>query len=215
MKVAPGAWRYALPALLAAPFAFIFSTAVSVLTLLAGLSVLAFFRDPERTPPPTGVVSAADGSVSVVREEGERVRLGVFMNVWHVHVIRAPRAGVVREVEHTPGAHKPAFSKDSDRNERVRVRLECRATASGEEPESDDEEWEVTFIAGAFARRIHPYVEPGDELERGERIGHIAFGSRVDVTFPPSVEREQLAVAKGEKTTAGETVILESEPLEA
>ena len=205
MNFAPGAWRYAVVPLLVAPFAFIFSVGASLLALALGGFVLYFFRDPERTPPPAGVVAPADGKVSVRREEGDRVRLGVFMNVWNVHVIRAPFDGVVAEVEHVPGAHRPAFSKDSDRNERVYVRFASDGMGDRE----------VTFVAGAFARRIHPYVEPGDELERGERIGHIAFGSRVDVLFPPAVDLEDVAVSLGEGVTAGESVVLESDDLVA
>ncbi|MFC4249390.1 protein sorting system archaetidylserine decarboxylase [Natribaculum luteum] len=201
MNFAPGAWRYAVFPLLAAPFAFVFSVTASVLTLALGVATLAFFRDPERSPPPAGTVSPADGKVSVIREEGDRVRLGVFMNVWNVHVVRAPFGGTVEAVDHSPGAHRPAFSKDSDRNEKVRVQF------AGDE----DDDHEVTLIAGAFARRIHPYVEPGDDLERGERLGHIAFGSRVDVLFPPAVDREDVAVELGEKVTAGETIVLEED----
>ncbi len=201
MKFAPGAWRYALLPLVAAPFAFIFSVLASLLSLLAGVAVLAFFRDPERTPPLSGVVSPADGKVSVIRREGDRIRLGVFMNIHNVHVVRAPFSGEILEVEHVPGANRPAFSKDSDRNERVHVRFEpAEETQAGPE---------VTFVAGAFARRIHPYVEAGETVTRGERLGHIAFGSRVDVLFPPTVDAEDLAVERGQNVTAGETIILE------
>jgi len=127
------------------------------------------------------------------------------MNVWNVHVVRSPFGGHVVDVEHVPGANRPAFSKESDRNERVHV---------GIEHEEDVEEAvpEVTLIAGAFARRIHPYVDPGDDVGRGERIGHIAFGSRVDVLFPPDVDLEDVTVSPGETVTAGETVLLESGP---
>lgn len=231
MDFAPGAWKYAGLPLLAAPFALVISATAGVLSLAVGIGILAFFRDPERTPPPTGVVSPADGTVSVLREEGDRVRLGVFMNVWHVHVVRAPFDGRVADVEHVSGANRPAFSKESDRNERVHVRLE---TDSEQLPASDDvddgtgdvdrapvsdaeaeanaaADATVTLIAGAFARRIFPYVESGDDLERGQRVGHIAFGSRVDVLFPPSVDAEDLAVEPGDSMTAGETVVLESD----
>ena len=216
MKFAPGAWRYAIVPLLAAPFALIFSVPASIFALALGAFVLLFFRDPERTPPPTGVVSPADGTVSVRREEEAQVRLGVFMNVWHVHVVRAPFDGVVESVEHVPGAHKPAFSKDSDRNERVHVRFapEDPADSSGDDHGVTDAltgPREVTLVAGAFARRIFPYVEPGDELERGDRIGHIAFGSRVDVCVPRTVSCEAFAVDVGESVTAGETVVLETD----
>ncbi|AXR82529.1 protein sorting system archaetidylserine decarboxylase [Natrarchaeobaculum sulfurireducens] len=236
MNFAPGAWKYAIVPLLAAPFAVIYSVAAGLLSLALGVGALAFFRDPERTPPPTGVVSPADGTVSVLREEGDQVRLGVFMNVWHVHVVRAPFDATVVDVEHVSGAHRPAFSKESEKNERVHVSLETDSltsqsaeTALEADGDTDDEldgsnedrfdgpnddgaiePAEVTFIAGAFARRIFPYVEPGDELERGDRIGHIAFGSRVDLCFPPSVDRDEVAVEPGESTTAGETVVLET-----
>ncbi|RKD97428.1 protein sorting system archaetidylserine decarboxylase [Halopiger aswanensis] len=234
MKFAPGAWKYAILPLLAAPFALVISATAGLLSLAAGAGVLAFFRDPERTPPPTGVVAPADGRVSVLREEGDRVRLGIFMNVWHVHVVRAPFAGRVTDVEHVSGANRPAFSKESDRNERVHVRLETDSSnlpadssgdaADGEPapapdpddyPDTPESDAEVTLIAGAFARRIHPYVEADDDLERGERIGHIAFGSRVDVLFPPSVDRSDIAVEPGDSTTAGETVVLEGGGFEA
>ncbi|WP_339106351.1 protein sorting system archaetidylserine decarboxylase [Haloterrigena salinisoli] len=230
MNFAPGAWKYAIPALLAAPFALLFSATVSLIALAVGAGTLAFFRDPDRTPPPTGVVSPADGTVSVLREEGDRVRLGVFMNVWHVHVVRSPFDASVTDVEHVSGANRPAFSKESDRNERVHVRCETESSnlpasengegdsssADAEDPHSKPDEphsdAEVTLIAGAFARRIFPYVERGDGVERGERLGHIAFGSRVDVLFPPEVDLEDISVAKGDSMTAGETVVLESGP---
>ncbi|UTF52149.1 protein sorting system archaetidylserine decarboxylase [Natronosalvus rutilus] len=226
MKFAPGAWRYAIVPLVVAPFAYLISVGVGIATLLLGVGTLAFFRDPERTPPLSGVVAPADGKVSVMRTEGDQFRLGTFMNVHNVHVVRAPFDATVRDVEHSPGGFKPAFSKDSDRNEKVHLHLEPAegAFSEGAFPEGDAEnsepgldetgdratEAEVTFIAGAFARRIHPYVEPGDSLERGQRIGHIAFGSRVDVVFPPTVAPEDLAVEPGQKMTAGETVILET-----
>jgi phosphatidylserine decarboxylase len=219
MKIAPGGWKYAILPLLAAPFALLYSATVGLVALAVGAGTLAFFRDPDRTPPPTGVVAPADGTVSVLREEGDRVRLGVFMNVWHVHVVRAPFAGRVVDLEHVSGANRPAFSKESDRNERVHVRLETdrpsgtdpgpdAADEPHSRPDAPDRDAEVTLSAGAFARRIHPYVERGDDLERAERLGHIAFGSRVDLLFPPTVDREDVAVDVGDSTTAGETVVL-------
>ncbi|MFB6105732.1 MAG: protein sorting system archaetidylserine decarboxylase [Halobacteriaceae archaeon] len=192
MRLAPGAWRYAAPPLaLSVPGLFVSPYAALGLATL-GVAVLAFFRDPERTPPREGYLSPADGRVSVVREEGDRIRVGVFMNVTDVHVNRAPAAGTVREVTHVPGAHRPAFTKDSDRNERLHVN--CG-------------EFTVTLVAGWFARRIHPYVESGAALRRGQRIGHVAFGSRADVLFPPTVDRPDLRVSEGDAVRAGETVL--------
>jgi phosphatidylserine decarboxylase len=177
--------------LLAALFA-LFVPPLAAVCLLAVAITLWFHRDPTRSPPPSGVVAPADGRVSVIREEGDRVRVGVFMNVTDVHINRAPAAGTVGAVEHTPGKHLPAFSKDSDRNERVKI---------------DCGDYEVTLIAGAVARRIHPYVEAGEDLERGDRIGHISFGSRADVLLSPSYTLDDVRVAKGQRVRAGETAI--------
>jgi len=192
MNFAPGAWKYALFPLLGAFPALFITPGATVALLALGGAVLFFYRDPDRTAPLSGVAAPADGKVSVLREEGDRVRLGVFMNVWDVHVNRAPLGGTVETVEHVPGAHRPAFAKESDRNERVRIEFE---------------DHEVALIAGAFAQRIHPYVEEGDAVERGDRIGHISFGSRADVLLPPEFDRDDLAVERGEKVTAGETVL--------
>ncbi|WP_251342279.1 protein sorting system archaetidylserine decarboxylase [Haloplanus halophilus] len=192
MRLAPGARRYALPPLVAAIPLAVVSPPLGVLALALGGFVVWFFRDPERSPPPRGVVAPADGRVSVVREEGDRIRVGVFMNVTDVHVLRAPRAGTVESTAHRPGAHRPAFSKDSDRNERVDVTLDT---------------CDLSMIAGWFARRIYPYVATGDEVARGDRIGHIAFGSRADVVLPAAYDRADLLVAEGDPVRAGETVI--------
>jgi phosphatidylserine decarboxylase len=116
------------------------------------------------------------------------------MNVTDVHVNRAPMAGTVQSVTHEPGKHWPAFSKESDRNERLRVEFE---------------EYAVVLIAGAVARRVHPSVTPGQSVERGERIGHISFSSRVDVVFPPGVTREDLCVDRGTVVRAGESRLVE------
>ncbi|WP_251331233.1 protein sorting system archaetidylserine decarboxylase [Haloplanus pelagicus] len=192
MNLAPGARQYALPPLVAAIPLAVVSPPLGALALALGGFVVHFFRDPERSPPPRGVVSPADGRVSVVREEGDRLRIGVFMNVTDVHVLRAPRAGDVQSTTHRPGAHRPAFSKDSDRNERVDVAFDT---------------YECSMIAGWFARRIYPYVSTGDSVARGDRIGHIAFGSRADVLLPAAYDRDDLLVAEGDTVRAGETAV--------
>lgn len=190
--LAPGTWRYArVPLLLAIP-AIVIAPAFAGVFLVAAAAVLWFHRDPTRSPPPSGFVAPADGRVSAIRAEGGRIRISVFMNVTDVHVNRAPAPATVESVEHVPGGHLPAFSKDSDRNERVHL-------ACGE--------YDVTLIAGAVARRIHPYVSPGDELDRGDRIGHISFGSRVDVRLPPEIDRVDVRVSEGQMVRAGETVV--------
>ena len=196
VRVAPGTRRRALvTGALALPLTLVTPAAVLLVPLVVAL-VVWFSRDPTRAPPTEGFVSPADGRVSVLREEEHdgdiRVRVGVFMNVTDVHVNRAPAPGTVESVEHTPGRHLPAFTKESDRNERV---------------DMDCGEYEVSLIAGAVARRIHPLVDSGTELGRGDRIGHITFGSRADVLFPPGVSLADIRVERGQKVRAGETVL--------
>lgn len=192
MNVAPGGWRYAgALGLLALPAVFVTTYAAAGLLLL-GAFTLWFFRDPDREPPAAGVVSPADGTVSVVREQAGRLRVGVFMNVHDVHVNRAPLGGTVEALDHRPGAHRPAFRKDSDRNEQLHLDFGDHA---------------VVLIAGWFARRITPYVEVGAVVERGDRIGHIAFGSRADVVLPEGYGREHLQVDEGDTVRAGESVL--------
>lgn len=192
MQFAEGCLRYAaVPAAVAVPTAVV-SPPAGVAVLAVALAVLFFHRDPDRSTPPTGVVSPADGHVAVVREDDERVRVGIYMRGRDVHVNRAPMAGVVERVEHEPGANKLAFRKESERNERLRFAFE---------------DYEAEMIAGAFARRTRSYVAPSEFVERGQRIGHISFSSRFDVVLPPAYDRGDLTVAEGNRVLAGETVI--------
>ena len=196
MRFAPGARRFAVPAFAAAAVLALVAPPFALVALAAGGFVAWFFRDPERRPSGPGVVSPADGHVSVVREEGDQLRVGVFMNVTDVHVNRAPFEGRVERVTHRPGKHLPAFSKESERNERVDIDVE-----------TDRGPAELSLIAGAFARRIHPYVEAGDDLDRAQRIGHIDFGSRADVLLPPAYDRGDLLVEEGDSVRAGESIV--------
>lgn len=194
MRIAPGGWKYAVPPLVAAAPAFVLSPALgTVLAVLAGF-VVWFHRDPPRHPPDEpGAVAPAHGTVSVVREEPDgRWRVGVYMSARDVHVNRAPLAGTVEYVDHRPGGHRFAFDKDSEHNERVVIDLGDHS---------------VVLIAGAFARRIHPYLEPGDEVERGDRIGHISFGSRADIVLPAEYGRDDILVEEGESVRAGESLV--------
>lgn len=192
MDVAPRTWRLAsVPAAVAIGL-LLLSSGWGVLALLAVGFVVWFHRDPERTPPRRGFLSPADGTVSVLRQEGDRVRVGVFMSVTDVHVNRAPVGGEIRSVEHVEGAHRPAFTKESERNERVHVAIG---------------DVDVTLIAGAFARRIYPYVSEGETVQRGDRIGHVSFGSRADVLLPQSVGLGDVRVEVGDTVRAGETVL--------
>jgi phosphatidylserine decarboxylase len=162
--------------------------------------VLNFFRDPER-PIPTqaqAIISPADGRiVQVVREsyEGSPVcRVSIFMSLLDVHVNRAPIAGVVKEVCYRKGA--------------FRVALEEAASVENEQNiftlEGGQGRVVVKQIAGLLARRIVFWKRPGDSLARGERVGLIKFGSRVDVLMEPDVA---LRVKVGEHVRAGSSIL--------
>ena len=196
MRFAPGVRRFAVPAFAAAAVFAVLAPPLAVVALGIGGFVAWFFRDPDRLASGPGVVSPADGRVSVLRTEGDQLRIGVYLSATDVHVTRAPFDGTVRGVTHRPGAHRLAFSKASERNERVDVDVD-----------TDEGPAEVSLIAGAFARRIHPYVEAEADLSRGQRIGHIDFGSRADVLLPPAYDREDLLVETGDRVRAGESIV--------
>ena len=166
-------------------FLGIFALALWILTLI-------FFRDPERDIG-RGVVSPADGLIRAVQTKKDRHRVSIFMNIHNVHVNRSPFGGRVIKMRHKPGSHIPAFKKESKRNERM---ITCISTDLGE--------MRVIQIAGTVARRIVPYVEEGCTLRKGERIGLICFGSRVDLIIPSSL---RLACRKGQKVFAGSTTL--------
>ncbi|MDY6765086.1 MAG: protein sorting system archaetidylserine decarboxylase [Halobacteria archaeon] len=196
MRLARGAVQWILLSLVPPAVAFVFWFEAGVVLLLLPLLVVVFFRDPERSPEGDGVVSPADGRVSVLRQENGKLRLGIFMNIYNVHVNRAPVSGKVTELEHEGGSHWPAFTKSSDANESLTTRIRTQ-----------DSDFKVVQIAGTLARRITPYIEDGQGIKRGERMGIIAFSSRVDVVFPESYSSEDIKVEKGDSVRAGETVI--------
>lgn len=182
------------------------------------LGVFAFFRDPERVVPqdPRSIVSPADGLVSLIMQveppaelqgldaagegglpPGPVTRVSIFMSVFDVHINRSPIGGVVRRVVYIPGKFMNAdLDKASDENERQHILVErADGTMIG-----------FTQIAGLVARRIVPFVKPGDLLAAGQRVGLIRFGSRVDVYLPAGTDSKVLV---GQKVIAGETVLAE------
>jgi len=166
--------------------------AAATVLAAAGAVTAAFFRDPHRSPGAGLVLAPADGVVSAVdRQPDGRVRVATFMRLTDVHVNRAPMDGVVRVQQRWPGRHRPAFRTDADLNERVDWTID-----------TDLGELGVVQIAGMLGHRIVPYFSPGERIVRGERIGIIRFGSRVDVILPEGMESQ---VRVGERVRAGLT----------
>ena len=174
-----------------------------------------FFRDPERvTPLRDGlVISPADGRVSAIEEVIPPVeldlprepvtRISVFMNVFDVHVNRAPLDAVITRIAYVPGLFLNAdLDKASLDNERQALTL---ARASGQKIG-------VVQIAGLVARRIVKFVNEGEHLSAGQRFGLIRFGSRVDVYLPPGA---RALACVGQRAIAGETVLADLDSPEA
>lgn len=156
---------------------------------------LYFFRDPERQIPDGPVaVSPADGKVVAVAPLDASTRISIFLNIFDVHVNRSPIAGEIKEVRYQPGLFLVASREEaSAQNEQNTVTVNDGTTT-------------VVFkqIAGLIARRIECWKNAGDRIGRGERVGLIKFGSRVDVLFGPEWE---IAVRPGERVKAGSSVI--------
>lgn len=161
--------------------------------MFCGIVFLVFFRDPDRTIG-DGIVAVADGKITEIIEDGDFIKIITFMNVHNVHVNRMPIGGEIMEVKHVVGKHLPAFSKESERNERFYTTFESEIGII-----------KIVQIAGIFARRIVPYIKNGDILKKGERIGIIRFGSRVDLYLPK--DKIEISVIKGDSVRAGETIV--------
>jgi phosphatidylserine decarboxylase len=161
---------------------------------------LWFFRDPERVIPPGAglIVSPGDGvvteTVAINTPDGERQRISIFLSVFDVHVNRSPIGGMITSVRYQKGLYLNAMNPDSaERNEQNVV------TVRGEG-------FEVTFkqIAGLIARRIVFNFAEGQTIARGQRVGLIKFGSRVDVIVPSTA---RLRVKVGERVKGGASVL--------
>jgi phosphatidylserine decarboxylase len=193
MKISPHAWPFAALALVLALALGAWVHWAAALPAIGFLFFnLWFFRDPERDVPQDAglLVSPADGTIIRARAD----KISIFMSVFNVHVCRAPAAGTVLSVKHHPGRFLAAWNDQaSEQNERVVVDLDV-----------DGKIIRFTLVAGLVARRILCALQPGQSLERGERIGLIRFGSRVDIELPDGWVP---GVALKQRMTSGETPI--------
>ncbi len=174
--------------------------AVAAVLVFLGLFIFSFFRDPERVIPsePGAVVSPGDGRVVVVTQEENAGRPGkrvsIFLAVWNVHVNRSPAAGTITKMEYRPGKFLAAM------RERASVENEQNVFTLS----TDAGELVFRQIAGLIARRVVSWKKAGEKVARGERIGLVRFGSRVDLWVPEDAE---ILVREGENVKGGSSVL--------
>ncbi|MDQ3487149.1 MAG: phosphatidylserine decarboxylase [Acidobacteriota bacterium] len=174
---------------------------------LLGGFLTFFFRDPDRHVPqqPGLVVAPADGRVMIAgptdhrwAPPGEWKQITIFLSPMDVHMNRTPVEGRITRIEYKPGRFLPAYNEGSNDNELNELWID-----------SNGQTVVVRQVVGILARRIVCRVVEGQDLERGERIGLMKFGSRMDVFVPPDAE---LRVSVGDRTVAGETVLARMVP---
>ena len=194
-------YYFGVPPVLLGGFGIVFHWWIlgSVLTAF-GVFCFSFFRDPERVIPedPSAIVSPADGRVVVITDEQNAgrsgTRISIFLAIWNVHVNRAPAAGVITKLNYRPGKFLAAWdAKASTQNEQNIFTL---ATPDGN--------IEFKQIAGLVARRVVSWKKPQDVVSKGERIGLVRFGSRVDLWIPQGSE---LLVKVGDTVYGGSSTL--------
>jgi phosphatidylserine decarboxylase len=177
---------------------------VGLALLVLYILIVRFFRNPDRPADqtPNGIVSPCDGKVVVIEEVEEteyfkdkRIQISVFMSPLNVHVNRNPISGIISYFKYHPGKYLVAWHpKSSTENERTTSVIKS------------DSGTEILFrqIAGAVARRIRWYIKPTDKVKRGEEMGFIKFGSRVDIFVPIGTD---IKVEIDQKVSAAETLL--------
>jgi phosphatidylserine decarboxylase len=195
--IAKDAFRFLIPLLIATALTFWLHWPVAAVLLLAlTIFVAFFFRNPDRRVPedPKAIVSPADGRVVNVERVGNVTKMSIFLSIFNVHVNRSPIGGRIEAIDYKPGKFKFAFDPSASvENERNVIMVR-----------QGNVNIVFTQIAGLVARRIVCWKRPGDNVSKGELIGLIRFGSRVDILFPATTE---VCVEKGVKVRGGSSVI--------
>ncbi|MBA3884417.1 MAG: phosphatidylserine decarboxylase [Acidobacteria bacterium] len=203
MKIDRAAYPFVAAALVpAAALALARRPALATSLGLLGGFFAYFFRDPDRRVPetPSLVVSPADGRVMISGPSdgrwappGQWKQITIFLSPMDVHINRTPVSGRITRIDYRPGKFLPAYDEGSNDNELNEIWLD-----------HDGHTVVVRQVVGMLARRIVCRVSEGQVLARGERIGLMKFGSRMDVFLPPDAE---IRVGVGERVVAGETVL--------
>lgn len=198
--VAKEAWLFFTPSIVASALFFALGwSALAFIFLLAAIFVLYFFRSPTRTSSAESEFALAPADGKVVRIDRASyneffpdgaISISIFLSIFDVHIQRAPLAGSVESKRYSAGKFMAAWSHEaSQENERLFTLIKTERGMVG-----------VCQIAGLIARRVVSWVEVGDDLERGEQIGLIRFGSRVDVFLPADFE---ILAREGDRVVGG------------
>jgi phosphatidylserine decarboxylase len=206
--IAKGAWHWIVIPLILSVLVFILSIDHSSLILyflaflliLIFFTFLIFFRDPYREIG-KGITAPADGIVKRIEKNDESIMISTFMRIHDVHVNRCPIDGKVVGLKHVLGKHIPAYKENYEKNEKVIIDLDTKIGKV-----------RIIQIAGILARRIVPYVKDGEELKKGQKIGIVRFGSRVDLHLP--LDDIRLKIKEETRIYAGTTQIAEVERVE-
>ena len=200
-------WKFFFIFILISFFGFFITKIIFYIFIFISLFTLWFFRDPERyfDSKDNQLLSAADGKICFIGEENPPVetqfkekmkKISIFMNVFNVHVNRSPVDGIIEKIIYKNGKFfNASLDKASEYNERNSFIIE-----------TNTDKIVVVQIAGLIARRILSFISEGDKIDKGDRIGLIRFGSRVDIYFPSTYE---IKVNQNDIVVAGETIIAE------
>ena len=200
-------WKFFIIFILISFFSFFITKIIFLISFFLSVFTLWFFRDPERyfDSEDNQVLSAADGKICFIGEDTapietdinqKMIKISVFMNVFNVHVNRSPINGEVEKIIYKNGKFfNASLDKASEHNERNSIIIN-----------NNNEKIIVVQIAGLIARRILSFISENDTMVKGERIGLIRFGSRVDIYLPLSY---QINVNENDIVVAGQTIIAE------
>ena len=205
LKIHNEGWVYLVSAIILTIIVTPFFIFLGIFLAILSIYIFYFFRDPNRTIPLDDfIVSPADGIITYIGDSKTPIdiqnknevykKISIFLSIFDVHVNRMPIDGTIKEIQYIPGKFINAtFNKSSEQNEKNIIKIS-----------NGTYNYFVVQIAGLIARRIVCNVNINQNLKKGERIGIIKFGSRVDLYLPKS---NKVLVSKGQKVIGGETII--------
>ena len=205
LKIHNEGWVYLVSVIILTIIVIPFFIFIGIFFAILSIYIFYFFRDPNRIVPlDSFIVSPADGTITYIGDANTPfdiensnqlyTKVSIFLSIFDVHVNRMPIDGTIKEIKYIPGKFINAtLDKSSEQNEKNIIKIS-----------NGTYDYFVVQIAGLIARRIVCNVNKNQDLKKGERIGIIKFGSRVDLYLPKS---NKVLVSKGQKVIGGETII--------